>query len=96
MHNISIQLKETVDLNEREKTIIQVTTLNFAAMTNALITGQSMVINPLEDESIGATLVYPKALDDELLEKMKQSLESRFINFSKMIKIDFEIHIKSY
>ena len=90
------KIADTIGLNEREKSILQTTALNFAAMTNALIVKQDMVVNPSVDEQIGATLIYPKALENDMIEKMKSSLETRFSNFFQMANIDLELQIDFY
>ncbi|HLQ71926.1 MAG TPA: hypothetical protein VK142_08995 [Bacillota bacterium] len=94
MHYISIEIKDTIDLSDREKSLLQTTIMNFAAMTNALIVKEDMVITPLESGEMGVTMTYSKSLDSEVAESMKLSLSNRFTNFFKMADIGLKAQVE--
>ncbi len=96
MYYVSIKVTDSVGLSERETNMLQMTILNFSALTSALIVGEGVAINPHEDGGIGFILVYAKALDKHKAEEMKESLEARFLNYFKMSSIELKAQIELY
>lgn len=96
MHNISIQVIDNLGLTEREKIMLQTTILNFAAMTNAIITGEGLALNPLENDEIGIILVFPKALNSEVSTELTESLKNKFSNYFRMCNLELEAQVKLF
>lgn len=96
MHNISIQVIDNLGLTEREKIMLQTTILNFAAMTNAIITGEGLALNPLENDAIGIILVFPKALNSEVSTELMESLKNKLSNYFKMCNLELEAKVKLF
>lgn len=96
MHYVTIEIIDTLGLNQRERKMLQNTVLNFAAMCNALIVKEDVVINPLKEgnENIGVELVYPKPLAEDQSDAIKRSLSNRFSVYFKLSDLDLEAQIK--
>lgn len=97
MNYITIEINDTVGLNQRERQMLQNTVLHFAAMSNALTVKKDIVINPLEEgnTNIGVTIVYPKPIDDEIGKELAESLSSRFSVYFQMSELDLEAQIQT-
>lgn len=101
IQNVSVKITDHAGLNERETNILQTATMNYVAMTSALLVGQKKqggegaALNPLEDEQFlcGTTLIYEKAIDHELAEELKRTLEKKFTTFFTMSDIDMTIEV---
>lgn len=101
IRSLSVKIVDHVGLNERETNILQTATMNYVAMTSALLVGQKKLggvgaaLNPLEDERFlcGITLIYDKAIDRELAEELKSTLEKKFITFFSMSEIDMTVEV---
>lgn len=101
IQNVSVKITDNTGLNVREATILQTATLNYVAMTSALLVGQKKeggegaALNPIEDEKFlcGTTLIYEKAIDRELAEELKTTLEKKFTTFFTMSEIDMGVEI---
>jgi len=96
MQHISIEVSDTIGLSKREKALLQNTIMNFSAMTSALIVKKDMVLNPLESDELGVTIMYAEVIDDMIAQEMKQSLENRFANFFSMSQVELKAHIKGH
>ena len=98
MQYVTIEIIDTVGLNQREKRMLQNTVLNFAAMSNAIIFNEDLVINPLGDgnNNIGVVMVYAKPLEEERGEELKKSLSNRFSVYFKMSDLDLKAQIKMH
>lgn len=80
---------------------MQAALLNVIAMTDTLLVGteggEGSALNPLEDDKLlGITLVYQKAIKDELAEKLKGVLERKLNGFFKMGQVDMEVEIELF
>ena len=101
IQNVSVKIVDHVGLNEREASILQTATMNYVAMTSALLVGQKKqggegaALNPLEDEKFlcGTTLIYEKAIDQDLAEELKSTLERKFTTFFTMSDIDMTVEV---
>jgi len=96
MNYVTVEIIDTVGLNPRERKMLQTTVLNFAAMSNALIVNEDVVLNPLEpdNENIGIVLVYAKALNDDQSKAIAESLSNRFSAYFTMSNLDLEAQIR--
>ena len=96
MNYVTVEIIDTVGLNPRERKMLQTTVLNFAAMSNALIVKEDVVLNPLEpdNENIGIVLVYAKALDEEQIKAITDALSNRFTTYFKMSELNLEALIR--
>jgi len=96
MNYVTVEIIDTVGLNPRERKMLQNTVLNFAAMSNALIVKEDVVLNPLESDNvnIGIVLVYAKALDEEQSKAISDALTNRFTMYFTMSDLDLEAQIK--
>jgi len=96
MNYVTVEIIDTVGLNPRERKMLQTTVLNFAAMSNALIVKEDVVLNPLEpdNENIGIVLVYAKTLDEKLCKAITESLSNRFAAYFTMSELDLEALIR--
>ena len=96
MNYVTVEIIDTVGLNPRERKMLQTTVLNFAAMSNALIMKEDVVLNPLEpdNENIGIVLVYAKALDEQQSKAITDALSTRFAAYFKMSELDLEAQIR--
>lgn len=101
IQNVSVKIADHVGLNEREANILQTATMNYVAMTSALLVGQKKqggegaALNPLEDDKFlcGTTLIYEKAIDQDLAEELKSTLERKFTTFFTMSDIDMTVEV---
>lgn len=82
------------DLSNREKEILQNAILNFAAMTNAIITGKGVMLNPPEANTLGITFAYPEPIESEKEMKVKESLVQRLNNFFNMSNLTLTAEIQ--
>ncbi len=102
IQTVTVKIGDKTGLNEREKNIFQASTMNLVAMASMVVVikkgegGEGAAFNPLEDDNypLGITMIYAKAINPELAEELKSSLESRFENFFKMSKIDMTIEVE--
>lgn len=101
IQNVSVKIIDNTGLNVREASILQTATLNYVAMTSALLVGQKKeggngaALNPIEDKKFlcGTTLIYEKAIDRELALELKSTLEYKFTTFFKMSDIDMGVEV---
>lgn len=82
------------ELSKREVDILQTTFLNLAAMTNAIITGVGVMLNPPEEGELGITFAYPEAISEEKETEMRDSFLRRLNTFFEMSKLDLKASIK--
>lgn len=75
-------------LTEREQLILQNEMLHFSAMTNAIITGTGVMLNPLDEGTIGITFAYPEALDAEKEVEVRESIVKRLNSFFVMSNLE--------
>ena len=75
------------DLTKRETLIIQNALLNLAAMTNALLVGKGVYLNPPDEGKLGITLSYPEALDKEKEAEVIEVLLKKFDTFFSMSEL---------
>ena len=77
------------ELTEREVDILQTSLLNLAAMTNAVVVGQGVMLNPPDDGKIGITLAYEKSLSEEKEQEFVDAFVRKINTFFKSFIIRF-------
>jgi hypothetical protein len=78
------------DFSEREHKILEVLLTNLAALTNGLVNGGGMALNPLEKNEgdiLNRQLVFEKPITVEKYEDFKQGIVTRFNNSLKRCEI---------
>lgn len=101
IQNVSVKIIDHAGLNERETNILQTATMNYVAMTSALLVGQKKqggegaALNPVADDKFlcGTTLIYEKAIEQDLAEELKTTLEKKFTTFFMMSEIDMTVEV---
>jgi hypothetical protein len=81
------------ELSKREVDILQMTFLNLAAMTNALITGQGVMLNPPDEGKLGITFAFPEKITSQQEEELKEKFITKLNNFFVMSKLDLTAEI---
>ena len=81
-------------LTEREVDILQTTFLNLAAMTNALIVGKGVMLNPPEEGKLGITFAYPEEISVEKESEMKEAFLKKLDLFFQMSKLELSAEVK--
>jgi hypothetical protein len=81
-------------LSGREIDILQTTFLNLAAMTNALIIGKGVMLNPPEEGKMGITFAYPEKLSEEKESEIKEAFLKKVNVFFQMSKLELTAEIK--
>lgn len=71
-------------LTEREQLILKNSILHFSAMTNAIITGAGVMLNPPDEGTLGITFAYPEALYAEKEVEVRESIVKRLNSFFVM------------
>lgn len=84
----------TNDLTKREIEILQNTFLNLAAMTNALLVGQGVMLNPPDEGKMGITFAYPEAIAEEKETEIKETFIKKLNIFFQMSNLDLTAKIK--
>ncbi len=82
------------ELTAREVDILQNTFLNLAAMTNAIITGVGVMLNPPDEGELGITFAYPEEISKEKEAEVRDSFLKRLNVFFEMSKLDLTARIK--
>ncbi|MCH7323127.1 hypothetical protein LZ480_14705 [Solibacillus sp. MA9] len=75
-------------LTEREQLILQNSILHFSAMTNAIITGTGVMLNPPNEGTMGITFSYPEAIDAEKEAEVRESIVKRLNGFFAMSNLE--------
>lgn len=90
----------TAAFDERTQKILNIATMNFVAMTSALIVGskgeggEGATLNPVEDCYCGIELIYQESISDELAEDFKVAVERRLITFYEMSELDMRVEVE--
>lgn len=82
------------DLTEREQLILQNSILHFSAMTNAIITGTGVMLNPPDEGTMGITFAYPEAIDIEKEAEVRESIVKKLNGFFTMSNLELNAVIK--
>ena len=82
------------DLTEREQLILQNAILHFSAMTNAIITGTGVMLNPPDEGMIGITFAYPEAIDAEKEAEVRESIVKKLNGFFMMSNLELNAAIQ--
>lgn len=82
------------ELTEREVIILQNTFLNLAAMTNALIVGQGVMLNPPDDGDLGIVFAYPEAIPAEKETEVKEAFANKLNVFFEMSNLALTTEFK--
>ena len=82
------------DLTEREQLILQNSILHFSAMTNAIITGTGVMLNPPDEGTMGITFAYPEAIDAEKEAEVRESIIKKLNGFFTMSNLELNAVIK--
>ena len=81
------------ELTEREVGILQTALLNLAAMTNAVVSGQGVMLNPPDDGKIGITLAYEENLSDEKEQEFVDLFLRKINTFFQMSNLDLTFEL---
>lgn len=82
------------ELTEREVDILQQALLNLAAMTNAVLGGNGVYLNPPDDEGkIGITLAYVESLSEEKEQEFLDIFLRKINTFFKMSNLDLTLEL---
>ena len=81
------------ELTEREVDILQTSLLNLAAMTNAVVVGQGVMLNPPDDGKIGITFAYVESLSEEKEQELLDLFLSKINTFFKMSNLDLTLEL---
>ena len=81
------------ELTEREVDILQTSLLNLAAMTNAIVVGKGVMLNPPDDGKIGITYAYEEKLSEEKEQEIIDVFLRRINTFFKMSNLDLTLEL---
>jgi len=81
------------ELTEREVDILQTSLLNLAAMTNAIVVGQGLMLNPPDDGKIGITFAYEEKLSEEKEQEIVDVFIRKINTFFKMSNLDLTLEL---
>ena len=81
-------------LTEREQLILQNSILHFSAMTNAIITGVGVMLNPPEEGTMGITFAYPEPITADKEAEVREAIVKRLNGFFAMSELDLQAAIK--
>ena len=82
------------ELTEREQLILQNSILHFSAMTNAIITGTGVMLNPPDEGTMGITFAYPEEIDADKEAEVRESIVKRLNGFFSMSNLELNAVIK--
>ncbi|MEO4054791.1 hypothetical protein [Solibacillus sp. CAU 1738] len=82
-------------LTEREEKIIQNAILNLAAMTNALLIGKGVMLNPPDEGKLGITFAYPEAISAEQELEIQEALIKKLDTFFQMSELTLATTLKN-
>ena len=83
------------ELTEREVDILQTSLLNLAAMTNAIVVGQGLMLNPPDDGKIGITFAYEENLSEEKEKEIVDVFLRKINTFFKMSNLDLTLELEN-
>ena len=81
------------ELTEREVDILQTSLLNLAAMTNAIVVGQGLMLNPPDDGKIGITFAYVESISEEKEQEIVDAFLRKINTFFKMSNLDITLEL---
>ena len=81
------------ELTEREVDILQTSLLNLAAMTNAIVVGKGLMLNPPNDGKIGITFAYEEKLSEEKEQEIVDVFLPKINTFFKMSNLDLTLEL---
>ena len=81
------------ELTEREVDILQTSLLNLAAMTNAIVVGQGLMLNPPDDGKIGITFAYVDSISEEKEQEIVDAFLRKINTFFKMSNLDLTLEL---
>ena len=81
------------ELTEREVDILQTSLLNLAAMTNAIVVGEGLMLNPPDDGKIGITFAYVESISEEKEQEIVDVFLSKINTFFKMSNLDLTLEL---
>ena len=81
-------------LTEREQVMLQNTILQFSAMTNAIVVGVGVMLNPPDEGQMGITFAYPEPIDNEKETDIRESIVRRLNTYFSMCELDLAATIK--
>ena len=81
------------ELTEREVDILQTSLLNLAAMTNAIVVGQGLMLNPPDDGKIGITFAYVDSISEEKEQEIVDAFLRKINTFFKMSNLDLTFEL---
>ena len=81
------------ELTEREVDILQTSLLNLAAMTNAIVVGEGLMLNPPDDGKIGITFAYVDSISEEKEQEIVDAFLRKINTFFKMSNLDLTLEL---
>ena len=81
------------ELTEREVDILQTSLLNLAAMTNAIVVGQGLMLNPPDDGKIGITFAYVESISEEKEQEIVDVFLSKINTFFCILYLDLTLEL---
>ncbi|WOV87499.1 hypothetical protein QWT69_16880 [Sporosarcina oncorhynchi] len=87
-------------LDDTHQKILNMATMNFAAMTSALIVGSKgeggdgAALNPVEDCFCGIDLIWQQSIPDGLAEECGKAMERRLTTFYEMSGLDMKVEVE--
>lgn len=81
------------ELTERETRILQMSFLNLAAMTNAQITGQGVMLNPPDEGKLGITFAFPEKITIEQENTLKEHFIKKLNTFLQMSELNLTAEV---
>ena len=81
------------ELTEREVDILQQAILNLAAMTNAVLSGNGVYLNPPDEGEIGITLAYVESLSEEKEQEFVDVFLRKINTFFQMSNLDLTLEL---
>ena len=68
--------------------------LHFSAMTNAIITGVGVMLNPPEEGTMGITFAYAEPITADKEAEVREAIVKRLNGFFAMSELDLQAAIK--
>lgn len=90
---VKVEETQNENLTEREKLIIQNTILHFSAMTNAIVTGVGVMLNPPDEGKLGITFAYPEPIDAQKETDIREQIVKRLNGFFTMSNLSLQASI---
>lgn len=77
-----------ISFNRKRKIDFTNSILHFSAMTNAIVTGKGVMLNPPDKGTMGIVFAYPEAIDAEKEVEVRDSIVKRLNSFFAMSNLE--------